>query len=83
MVSVFNGRGRFRARAVLADSVKPGVVVSLGLWWRKYTDDGVNCNSYDQHGHYRPRRRRNLLRQPGGSECDLMAKSHSTELSSG
>ena len=44
-VSVHNARGRFRARAVLADSVKPGVVVSLGLWWRKYTDDGVNCNS--------------------------------------
>lgn len=45
MVSVFNGRGRFRAKAVLADTVKPGVVVSLGLWWRKWTDDGVNCNA--------------------------------------
>ena len=43
-VSVFNARGRFRAKAVLADTVKPGVVVSLGLWWRKYTEDGVNCN---------------------------------------
>jgi anaerobic selenocysteine-containing dehydrogenase len=45
MVAVFNERGRFRARAILADTVKPGVVVSLGLWWRKYTDDGANCNS--------------------------------------
>jgi anaerobic selenocysteine-containing dehydrogenase len=45
MVQVFNDRGRFQARAVLAESVKPGVVVSLGLWWRKYTDDGVNCNT--------------------------------------
>jgi anaerobic selenocysteine-containing dehydrogenase len=44
-VNVFNTRGRFRAKAVLAESVKPGVVVSLGLYWRKYTDDGVNCNS--------------------------------------
>jgi anaerobic selenocysteine-containing dehydrogenase len=44
-VSVFNARGRFRAKAVVADTVKPGVVVSLGLWWRKYTDDGVNCNA--------------------------------------
>ncbi|MBN9117776.1 MAG: molybdopterin oxidoreductase family protein [Planctomycetes bacterium] len=44
-VSVFNGRGRFRAKAILADTVKPGVVVSLGLWWRKWTDDGVNCNA--------------------------------------
>lgn len=45
MVSVFNDRGRFRARAILADTVKPGVVVSLGLWWRKWTDDGANCNT--------------------------------------
>ena len=44
-VSVFNARGRFRARAVVGDSVKPGVVVSLGLWWRKWTDDGANCNA--------------------------------------
>ena len=45
MVQVFNDRGRFRARAILADTVKPGVVVSLGLWWRKWTDDGANCNT--------------------------------------
>jgi anaerobic selenocysteine-containing dehydrogenase len=45
MVNVFNGRGRFRAKAVLADTVKPGVVVSLGSWWRKWTEDGVNCNT--------------------------------------
>ena len=44
-VTVFNDRGRFRARAVVAESVKPGVVVSLGLWWSRYTDDGVNCNT--------------------------------------
>lgn len=44
MVSVFNSRGRFRARAVVCETVKPGVVVSLGLWWRKWTDDGANCN---------------------------------------
>ena len=45
LVSVFNDRGRFRAKAVIADTVKPGVVVTLGLWWRKYTDDGANCNA--------------------------------------
>lgn len=44
-VRVFNDRGRFRARAVVCESVKPGVVVSLGLWWRKFTDDGANCNT--------------------------------------
>jgi anaerobic selenocysteine-containing dehydrogenase len=45
LVSVFNDRGRFQARAVLADTVKPGVVVSLGLWWRRWAPDGVNCNA--------------------------------------
>ncbi len=44
-VSVFNGRGRFRAKAVVGDNVKPGVVVSLGTWWTKYTADGANCNA--------------------------------------
>jgi anaerobic selenocysteine-containing dehydrogenase len=44
-VTVFNDRGRFRAKAVVADSVKPGVVVSLGTWWNRYTADGVNCNT--------------------------------------
>ena len=44
-VSVFNARGRFRAKAVVAETVKPGVVVTLGLWWRKFTDDGANCNT--------------------------------------
>jgi anaerobic selenocysteine-containing dehydrogenase len=44
-VSVFNGRGRFRAKAVVGKNVKPGVVVSLGSWWTKHTADGVNCNT--------------------------------------
>lgn len=44
-VTVFNGRGRFRARAVVGETVKRGVVVSLGVWWNKYTADGVNCNA--------------------------------------
>ena len=44
-VSVFNARGRFRAKAVVGETVKPGVVVTLGLWWRKFTDDGSNCNT--------------------------------------
>jgi anaerobic selenocysteine-containing dehydrogenase len=44
-VTVFNDRGRFRAKAVVGETVKPGVVVSLGIWWNKYTGDGVNCNT--------------------------------------
>ena len=44
-VRVFNERGSFQARAVVGDSVKPGVVVSQGIWWNKYTADKVNCNT--------------------------------------
>jgi anaerobic selenocysteine-containing dehydrogenase len=44
-VSVFNARGRFRATARVGDAVKPGVVVSLGIWWNRYTPDGVNGNT--------------------------------------
>jgi anaerobic selenocysteine-containing dehydrogenase len=43
-VRIFNDRGAFRARAVVTDGVKPGVVVSQGVWWNKYASDGVNCN---------------------------------------
>jgi anaerobic selenocysteine-containing dehydrogenase len=44
-VTVGNARGAFRARAVVCDSVKPGVVVTQGIWWNKYAADGVNCNT--------------------------------------
>lgn len=45
MVSIFNDRGRFKAKAKVGDTVKPGVVVTLGIWWGRFTDDGVNCNT--------------------------------------
>ncbi len=44
-VRIFNDRGSFQARAVVAESVKPGVVVSQSIWWNRYTPDGVNCNT--------------------------------------
>jgi anaerobic selenocysteine-containing dehydrogenase len=43
-VVVFNDRGRFSATAVVAESVKPGVVVSQGVWWNKLVEDRRNCN---------------------------------------
>ena len=43
-VTVFNDRGRFRARAVVGETVKPGVVVSFGIWWSKHVG-GPNCNA--------------------------------------
>ena len=44
-VRVFNDRGAFRARAVVGETVKPGVVVSQGVWWNKYSPEGANCNA--------------------------------------
>ncbi len=44
-VRVFNDRGSFRAKAIVGEMVKAGVVVSLGVWWNRYTTDGVNCNT--------------------------------------
>ena len=43
-VRVFNDRGEFQARVVVGDSVKRGAVVTQGVWWNRYTVDGVNCN---------------------------------------
>ena len=43
-VTVFNARGRFQAKAVVGETVKPGVVVSFGVWWNKYAG-GPNCNA--------------------------------------
>jgi anaerobic selenocysteine-containing dehydrogenase len=44
-VRVFNARGAFRARAVVGETVKPGVVVSQGVWWNKYSPEGANSNA--------------------------------------
>jgi anaerobic selenocysteine-containing dehydrogenase len=41
---VFNDRGSFCLRVNISDSVKPGVVATEGLWWSRYSTDGVNCN---------------------------------------
>jgi anaerobic selenocysteine-containing dehydrogenase len=44
-VRVFNDRGSYRARAVVGESVRPGVVVCLGVYWNRYTRDGANVNA--------------------------------------
>lgn len=43
-VRVFNDRGSYLAIAQVGDYVKQGVVATLGLYWRRWTDDGHNCN---------------------------------------
>jgi len=45
LVRVFNNRGSFQAKAVVGETVQPGVVVSFGIWWNKYKTDGVNVNT--------------------------------------
>ena len=44
-VRVYNDRGRFRARALVGETVKFGTVVTQGIWWNKYSPDGTNCNA--------------------------------------
>jgi anaerobic selenocysteine-containing dehydrogenase len=44
-VRVFNDRGAFRAKAMVTTDVRPGVVVSLSIWWNKYSPDAGNCNT--------------------------------------
>jgi anaerobic selenocysteine-containing dehydrogenase len=44
-VRVKNDRGSLLAKAVVGDTVQPGVVVSFGIWWNRYTPDGVNVNT--------------------------------------
>jgi anaerobic selenocysteine-containing dehydrogenase len=44
VVEVYNDRGRHRCRAVVSTRARPGVVVGLGIWWRKLGLDGTNVN---------------------------------------
>ena len=45
MVRVYNDRGAFYVRAAVGVTVQPGVVVTLGTWWKSYTRDGFTCNA--------------------------------------
>lgn len=44
VVRIFNDRGEYRCRASVTDRARPGVVVGLGIWWRKLGRDGSNVN---------------------------------------
>jgi anaerobic selenocysteine-containing dehydrogenase len=43
-VVVFNDRGSLRLKARVTERARPGVVVALSVWWRKFTSDGRNAN---------------------------------------
>jgi anaerobic selenocysteine-containing dehydrogenase len=44
MVRVFNDRGEYHCKASVTTRARPGLVVGLGVWWRKYGVDGTNVN---------------------------------------
>lgn len=43
-VEVWNDRGRYRCKASVTTRARPGVVVGLGIWWRKLGRDGTHLN---------------------------------------
>jgi anaerobic selenocysteine-containing dehydrogenase len=43
-VVVFNDRGRYVCRARVSQRPRPGVVVGLGIWWRRHGLNGTNVN---------------------------------------
>jgi anaerobic selenocysteine-containing dehydrogenase len=44
MVRVFNDRGEYRCKASVSGRARPGMVVGLGIWWRKLGAAGTNVN---------------------------------------
>ncbi len=45
LVNIFNDRGSFTARAIVGETVRPGVVVAPSIWWNKHSLGNRNCNS--------------------------------------
>ena len=44
MVRIFNDRGSMQARVRVTDKARPGLVVGLSIWWKKFAADGKNAN---------------------------------------
>ena len=44
MVRVFNDRGSYHCKAQISTRAQVGMVVGLGVWWRKLGSDGTNVN---------------------------------------
>ncbi|MDB5763579.1 MAG: molybdopterin oxidoreductase family protein [Herminiimonas sp.] len=43
-VRIYNARGSFVAKARVTDKARPGLVVGLSIWWKKFASDGKNAN---------------------------------------
>jgi anaerobic selenocysteine-containing dehydrogenase len=44
VVQVYNARGTYHCKAQVTERARPGVVVGLGVWWRKMGLQGTNVN---------------------------------------
>ncbi|WP_338846763.1 molybdopterin oxidoreductase family protein [Massilia sp. W12] len=44
LVRAFNDRGSMQAVLRVTDKVRPGLLVGLSIWWKKYARDGKNVN---------------------------------------
>lgn len=44
MVRAFNDRGSLLGRLRVTQKVRPGLLVGLSIWWKKYAGDGKNAN---------------------------------------
>ncbi len=44
IVRVFNSRGDYRCKVQVSSRARQGVVIGLGIWWRKLGLDGKNVN---------------------------------------
>ena len=44
-VRVHNARGSFRARAVVTERIRRGVIATPSVWWQKHAGDGQNANA--------------------------------------
>ncbi len=44
IVRAFNDRGEYRCKVSISTRARPGVVVGLGVWWRKFGHSGTNAN---------------------------------------
>ena len=49
-VEVYNDRGSFQARLAIAGTVKPGVAISTGLYWAKFSAKGRSVNATTSTG---------------------------------
>ena len=41
---IYNDRGEYRCKASVTERARPGLVVGLGIWWRKLGPAGTNVN---------------------------------------